>query len=343
MSKEQENHKKIDLSFFKKEIEPKLPKEILDFHVHIWKKEFFKINPPKENIKGSNYLVIGREYSFEDLSKDANRLFPNKIFKAICCGLPKYDMDKDKNNNYISIGALERPDRYPLKVIGKGWLSAEKLEKEIIEGKFLGYKVFKNWYGDDYKSITVEDMIGPIEMKIANKYNLIVLLHVPRSDRLADPIVQKGVRNIATSYPNAQIVLAHCGRCYYPDQMKRAVSSIKDLDNIYFDTAMFMDPISMEILLEQIDSSRLIFGSDLPIPLMKGRRVYVMDHWVDLVLEGNPESAYRIQSNNMRATFMIYEIILAVYRAAERLKLSKEETESIFHDNGMRIINRVSI
>ena len=40
---------------------------------------------------------------------------------------------------------------------------------------------------------------------------------------------------------------------------------------------------------------------------------------------------------------MIYEIILAILRASERLKLSKEEIESIFYDNGMKIIEKVSV
>ena len=288
-------------------------------------------------------VINEKEYTFNKLLKDAGKIFPGKIYKAVCFGLPTPAIDLNRTNNYISKGASDKSNIYPLMIAGKGLLSEGQLEKEIIEGGFLGYKVFLNWLGNDYSNIFIEDMISPLEMKIADRYNLIVLLHVPGSDRLADPVVQQGVRNLAITYPNAQIVLAHCGRCYLPDQMKRAVKAIKDLNNVYLDTSMVMDQTSLEILLEQINTKRLVFATDFPIPIMRGRRVSVMDHWVDIVLEGYPKSEYRVQSNNIRATFMVYEIVLAILRAAERLKLSKEEIESIFHDNGIEIIERVSV
>ena len=74
---------------------------------------------------------------------------------------------------------------------------------------------------------------------------------------------------------------------------------------------------------------------------MRGRRVYVLDHWVDLVLKGYFDSAYRVGSNNMQATFMVYEIILAVRRAAERVGLPQEKIHNIFYNNGMSLINCV--
>jgi len=168
-----------------------------------------------------------------------------------------------------------------------------------------------------------------------------VLLHVPRAGRLADPQVQAGVRRLAGDCPAARIVLAHCGRCYLPDEMNRAISSIRDLDNVHMDTSMVMDPVALQMVLEEIDSSRVLFATDFPVPAMRGRRVYVMDHWVDLVLPGNPESGFRVQSDNFRATFMVYEIVLAIRRAAERVRLPQQRLTAIFFENGIDVLNRV--
>jgi hypothetical protein len=74
---------------------------------------------------------------------------------------------------------------------------------------------------------------------------------------------------------------------------------------------------------------------------MRGRRVYVLDHWVDLVLPGPQASAYRVASEDMRASFMVYEIILAIRRAAERVRLSEKKLKAIFHDNGLGLLKRV--
>ncbi|HOL42336.1 MAG TPA: amidohydrolase family protein, partial [Methanospirillum sp.] len=121
----------------------------------------------------------------------------------------------------------------------------------------------------------IKDMIGADEMEIAEKYGLPVLLHLPRKGRLADPDVQKDVQEYARMYPNTKIVLAHCGRCYHPDDMLASVSSIKDIKNVYLDTAMVMEPMVLQILFSEIDSSRIVFGTDIPIAMMRGRRVYV--------------------------------------------------------------------
>jgi predicted TIM-barrel fold metal-dependent hydrolase len=164
---------------------------------------------------------------------------------------------------------------------------------------------------------------------------------VPRSGRLADPEIQRGVQKLSREYPNSQIVLAHCGRCYLPDEMKRAIHSIRDLDNVHMDTSMVMDPVVLQMVLEEIDSSRVLFATDFPVPAMRGRRVYVMDHWVDLVLPGNPESDFRVQSDNFKATFMVYEIVLAIRRAAERVRLPQQRLTAIFFENGIDLLNGV--
>ena len=43
----------------------------------------------------------------------------------------------------------------------------------------------------------------------------------------------------------------------------------------------------------------------------------------------------------MRATFMVYEIILAIRRAAQRVGLTARQTQAIFCDNGMRLLEAV--
>ncbi|UCD28769.1 MAG: amidohydrolase family protein [Planctomycetota bacterium] len=339
--KETEQYQQIDLPFYKNEIAPILPDKVLDFHTHIYIKDTWKSAPWRENAPGGKYMVIIQDYSIEDLLYDGQIMFPDKSFNAVCFGMPTPAVDLDKTNDY-TIQTLAHPGLYPLIITGRGLIPPDQLEEAIVHKGFLGYKVFLNWFGDDYGNITVADMIGPAEMKLADRRRLIVLLHVPGAERLTSPQVQKDVELLSKDYPQAGIVLAHCGRCYLPDEAKRAMGAIRQLENVYLDTSMVMDPTVIEIILDHIDSSRLLFATDLPIANMRGRRVYVMDHWVDLVLEGYPDSKFRVGSNNMRATFMVYEIILAIRRAAERVGLSDELLRNIFYQNGMNILQRVA-
>jgi hypothetical protein len=340
MKEEKEQYEKVDMPIYHSVISPYLPEKILDFHTHIWKSEHWKVIPWETDVEGGRYMVVQKEYTAEQLLSDVKYLFPDRKYSCVSFGLPNPSFDIERSNAYVLESTKKNSGIFPLLVTGRGLASKEEIEQAICEKGFLGYKVFLPWQGDDYGNITVEDMLGPDEMEIADRYGLIVLLHLPRKDRLIDPVVQNGVRYYAKEYPNAKIVLAHCGRCYHPDDMFNAVHSINNLENVYLDTAMVMEPMVLQILFSEIDPGRIIFGTDIPIAMMRGRRVYVKDHWVDIVLKGYPESAYRAEGDNFGATFMVYEIILAIIRAAKISGLSEEELSGIFYNNGIGLLKR---
>lgn len=348
---EQERYEKVDMLFYKKVISPMLPEKVLDFHAHAWKADQWITSGSLDSNEKQNSASLGTyesarymstelEYGVERLFEDGSRMFPDRAYNAVCFGQPTPAVDIGLTNQYIAAHS-NMQQLFPLRVTGKDMVSGEKLRQEIIEDGFFGYKVFLNWVGNDYGNVRVEDMIGSVEMELANELGLVVLLHVPRSGRLADPEVQKGVRALAERYPGANIVLAHCGRCYLPGEMKAAIASIQGLDNVYMDTAMVMDVTVVEMVLNHIDSSRLLFATDFPIAAMRGRRVNVMDHWVDVVLEGYPKSEFRVASNEIRASFMAYEIALAIVTAAEMAGIKREKIKDIFYNNGIKLLGKV--
>jgi hypothetical protein len=333
-----EHYEKTDLPFYREEIAPLLPPRLLDFHVHVWRREQWREKPWETDAAGGKYMVVQEQYPPDDLAADLQRLFPDRPCEAVCFGFPSPAVDLGRTNADTALLSAT-PGRYPLVIAGRGLLPAEELRRQVLEGGFFGYKVFLNWYGDDYGNITIPDMIGPEEMALADELRLVVLLHVPGARRLADPAVQAGVREYAQRYPGAHLVLAHCGRCYLPSEMQQALGAVADLDNVYLDTAMVMDPTVLQIALEGVGPGRLLYATDLPIAAMRGRRVYVMDHWVDLVLAGYPPSGpYRVPAEGIRATFMVYEIILALARAAERVGLSAGERDALFYENGRALL-----
>jgi uncharacterized protein len=340
MLKDQMQYESCDMPFYRQEIQPVVGTKLLDFHVHIWLKSHWKETPWDTGAAGANYMVVEQNYGYEALLADTQRMFPGIAFHAVCFGPAVPSADLKKSNDYLAQMGSQHNELFPLRITGRDMTDADELENQIQQQKFFGYKVFLNWHGDDYGDIRIADMIGPMEMKLADELGLVVLLHVPGAGRLADPRVQKGVEVLAKTYPGANIVLAHCGRCYCPDEMQKAIPSITKLENVYLDTSMVMDPTVLEIILDTIDSRRLLFATDLPVANMRGRRVYVMDHWVDVVLDGYPASSYRVAANNIRATFMAYEIILAIKRAAERVGLSEQQLRAIYFDNGMSLLRK---
>lgn len=348
---ENERYEKVDMPYYLEQISNLLPQSILDFHAHAWRADQWLTSDGFDNnrqqdsaslgtFSSAAYMSTELEYSVSKLFNDALRIFPDKTYNAVCFGQPTPAVDIELTNRHIAMhGDIKQ--LFPLRVTGKNIVSGDKLRQDIIENSFFGYKVFLNWVGNDYGNIMVDDMIGSVEMELANELGLIVLLHVPGSGRLADPLIQKGVVMLSQQYPGANIVLAHCGRCYHPNEMKKAINSIKNLQNVYMDTSMVMDVTVLEMIFDNIDSARVLFATDFPVAAMRGRRVNVMDHWVDVVLEGYPKSEFRIASNKIHASFMAYEIVLAVASAADMVKIGKEKTKDIFYNNGINLLGKV--
>ena len=318
-------------AYYQDEIAPYIPKNILDFHTHSWSADNWKERPWDSDQAGGKYMVTNAYYPPEQLLKDAAACFPDRNYEAICFGYPCPVVDWQKDTDYIAAAAKAYNQLHPLVLAGPDLnLSRETYENALKTGGFYGFKVFLNWYGDDYGDKRVEDMLGPVERALINERRLVVILHVPRRGRLADPEIQAGVKWLAKECPNGQFVLAHCGRCYLPSEMKAAIGCLKGLNNVTMDTSMVMDSTVIQIALNEIGPSRLLFATDFPVAAMRGCRVRVMDHWVDVVSSGYPESAFRVSGDDIHAGYMTWEIVLAIRWAAELTGISDSERDAIF-------------
>lgn len=336
------NHAVLDPQFYAHEIAPFLPPRILDFHAHTWSADNWKERPWESGTAGGRYMVTDAFYAPEQLLADGRACFPDRSYEAVCFGYPTPAADWEKDTAYVAAAAQAHAALWPLLVAGPALgISRTRYERALDDGGFYGFKVFLNWQGDAYGDTRIEEMIGPVERALANERRLVLLLHVPRRGRLADPDVQAGVRWLAGECPEAVIVLAHCGRCYLPGEMKAAIGCLRGLDNVWLDTSMVMDPLVLQIALNEIGPGRLLFGSDFPVAAMRGRRVRVLDHWVDVVGPGYPASAYRVAGEGFQTGPMVWEIALAIRWACELTGVSETARHGVFYDNGMNLLRRV--
>lgn len=328
-------------SFYEEHIAPWLPPVVLDFHAHVWRKADWHAVPWKSGERGAGYMVAAEDYPVETLIADGRSSFPDREYRAVCFGYPTPAADNKKDTAYAASAGRKR-GMYPLMIAGKSLgIPAEVIRERLRAGRFLGFKVYLPWYGDDYGNTSVADLLSANEMDIAQDLGLVVLLHVPGSGRLADPEIQEGVRWLSKGWPAAKIVLAHCGRCYLPSEMERAIGSVKNLPNVYLDTSMVMDETVLRMVFDSIDSARVLFATDFPVAAMKGRRVRVMNHWVDVVTGDPPASAYRVNAQGIGATSMAVEIALAVVSAGRAAGLGEQKLRGVFFQNGMTVLRSV--
>jgi len=331
----------VDPRFYREHIAPRLPPAVLDFHAHAWRKSDWHGVPWKTGARGGAYMVADEDYPVERLLADGRACFPDREYRAVCFGYPTPSADNQKDTAYIA-SAGARKGIYPLMIVGAPLgVPAELIRRRLDDGGFLGYKVFLPWHGDDYGSTRVQDMLSAREMDIAQELGLVVLLHVPRSGRLADPEIQDGVRWLSREWPAARIVLAHCGRCYLPAEMEKAIGCLRDLSNVFLDTSMVMDETVLRMVFDGIPSRRVVYATDFPVAAMIGRRVRVMNHWVDVVTGDAPASAYRVRAEGVPGTYMALEIAYAVLQAGRAAGLSQQALQGVFYENGMSVLRGV--
>ena len=345
------NH--FEHTFYEREIAPFLPDQVLDFHTHIWMPDQWKNAGGNEGVdrvslvseekkEAAKYMTSSTEYSVENLLSDAAEAFSDRPYNAVVFGAPCPDADNKRTNSYVASVSASRPNLFPLRVTGKALSeTASDVRREIDTQGFYGYKVFLDWLGDEYPPLVFDDMVSEEQCALADEKGLIILLHVPRSGRLADPEVGKSVREAALRWKNARFVLAHCGRCYRFEEIREALRWVADLPNVWFDCSMVMDPTVHAYILQRMDPTHYLFATDYPIAAMRGRRVNIADHWVDVVLPGPAEGHYRVITDNMRASFMTHEIVKAVLIGSELAGLSSLQTRNIFFQNGMSLLQEV--
>ncbi len=100
-----------------------------------------------------------------------------------------------------------------------------------------------------------------------------------------------------------------------------------------------------EQALRAVGPKRFLFGSDLPILRMRTRRICENGIYVNLVPRGlygdvsGDRNMREVEGPEARKlTFFMYEELLALRRAAERVGLSPADLRDVFYGNAARLL-----
>ena len=189
--------------------------------------------------------------------------------------------------------------------------------------------------------ISIFDFISKKVFEFSQEYGLILLIHIPRAGRLNDRRNIEELKTISKKYPNIKIVLAHAGRSYCYSDIKDSIKYLKEIKNLYVDTAMINSFSVNKVLMEELGSERILYGSDLPIATFKGKNIDINNRHYFVT---NTPKVWSLSASEMSLddfTLFIYEIIRAIRVAALSLNLGKEDIENIFYLNAKRLIEDI--
>ena len=336
----------VDRDIYNRQLRDYLPARIIDIHTHAWLDQF-KAREFQEPLRAVTWpLRVARDNSIEDLTETYRLLFPGKKVLPLIFGIAvSRGDDLEGGNHYVSQSG--RAQGVPALVFADPTWSETELEERITSGHFLGAKVYLTRSDPNIaeNEIKIYDFLPRHQLKALDKRGGIVMLHIPRRDRLRDPVNLAQMVEIEKNYPNVKVIIAHVGRAYCPEDVGNAFDVLAGTRKMMFDISANTSAENFESLIRAVGPRRILFGSDLPITRMRMRRVCERGVYINVVpkglygdVSGDPHMREVEGDEAARLTFFMYEEIMAFRQAAVKTGLGDSAIADVFYRNSAEML-----
>ena len=335
------DYKQSDQAVYETELKDFLPEKIFDAHVHLFDGSCLPQGyefPQKDCCR-----KFGSQFTLEQCLEYIRAILHDQDFYLNSFGHPLLEFNLDAGAQYT--GRVSDNKRYFGMALVSPHDSIASVQNRISANRLIGYKPYLNFV--DWKKkdeITIFDMLPDEQMEYADANGLAVTLHIPRPGRLADPVNQQQMIELCRRYPNVKIIFAHIGRAYYLQNVIGCLDGIAGCSNAYIDTAMVNHEGVLEYAFNKFPRERILFGSDTPIALLRGKSVEINNQYAYLMGEDYQiGSAIYDAGHAVEFTSFYYEQLRAIKLAAGRAGLSGTEVENIFLGNAFRLFSQIAI
>jgi uncharacterized protein len=329
---ELEYYQEVDLPIFQAELADWLPETIFDVHTHSWL--------PEHNLEPIFNERVGLTFEAESVSKEELQeaytlLFPGKRLEYLVFGMPLTTIDRVANNNYTT-HSIDNQTSFGLYVANPSE-DTETLVQRLKKGSFVGLKPYLSYVTwKELEAIRIRDFLTDAMLEVAHTYSLPVMLHVPREKRIADPDNITDLLYISKHYPKANIILAHAGRAYSPELIRTALEEFEGT-NFWLEFSNVQSAEVVEEVLKRVPLERIMYGSDIPVAVVRGILFMLNGQRVALTRKAFPWSISG-KPGQLRCTFMGYEQLRAMKRGCEALGFGKDEMQKLFYSNAKTLV-----
>lgn len=328
-----------DKYVYETELKDFLPDKLIDFHTHLGLLKF----QYEGEFKGCSTWTkrVYDEMNAEDLLGAYEKMFQGKEVTPMIFG------DCVHNIKQVNDYVYDMGKKYSLPTLYRTsyQMSADELEANMKKGGFVGIKPFQT-FSPSYipaSEIRIFDFLTHEHLEVMDRNGWIVMLHTPRSGRLKDPVDLAQLMEIEEKYPNLKLIVAHIGRAYAKEDIGNAFDILKNTKNMYFDFTANMCDDAIKACIEAVGPERLIFGSDMPIAIMRMYRIVENGVYYNVVPRGLygdvTNEAHMRESDETDITIMMYEQLRALKRVAIELHLSDRDVENIVYGNAKRLLD----
>lgn len=329
--------READRRIYEEQLLPWLPERIFDCHVHVSRAENCGPISP-ERMHQLWALEAGAFQTWPELRARYDALFPRQNVKALVFGGVYREQHTEGENDYVRTGIAD-PARgcKGLFVTRPEW-PAELIAEAMADG-FVGIKPYPDLAPQGAEAASIWDFAPVEHLAMLNSLKGVMMLHLPRPGRLADPRNIAELRELRQRYPSIKLIVAHIGRSYCLPTALAGLPRFVDDPGVYFDTAANLNADVFQYALEILGPERILYGSDLPVTMMRGVREHVGDRYINYT-DGDYSWNTNRKSPEEEAlyTFYLYEELRALIAAVERAGMGKAELEKIVFSNALRLL-----
>ena len=324
-------YRKSDKDIWIEEFEDWIPEKIYDCHIHMINNSIIEDSSPHKNRFPDTPLST--------INKWYQTVFPNRNVKSLILGKPMFGTDINahnefihkeiKNNNLLRAHRLTTPKD-----------KLEQIEKDIKEKGFQGLKVYRYFSSNgDINECNIDDYLTHEQMELANDMGLWITLHMAKEDGCNDKENLKNLTEYTTKrYPKIKWILAHVGRSFTYRPIEKAIDTLKNLPNIWYDLSAVTDIRPFITLFKNENLKRIFYGSDgIESASFHGAYTAYGHFHYQVAIDQVEFLNYSHTSN--RPIISLYEQLLSIKQASKFCELSEEQIEDIFWKNAIREFN----
>lgn len=325
-----------DGDFLAKRIDPRLPRRIVDAHMHVNLPEHVA-GVSRETIAGDWALQCGTTMPYERARNVWTAMLPGREVSILGFPWPLPEADIPANNAYLA-GLAGEGRLSALMTVRPEWDPAE-CERALVEGGFKGFKPYP-YMASTAKGadVSIFDFLPRAQLDVLNRNRSAVLIHLPRRGRIADDANVAELKEIVDGWPDVRVALAHYGRAFNPVFLEDAARKLGGyMRALHFDCAAVLNPEVHALAFEAMDRKKIMFGSDQPIFMWHGGRRWTRDGYFNLCREDFPWNRHEEgKEREGEYTFFIYEQLANILDRVDATR-DAELAEDLFRRNAERI------
>lgn len=328
-----------DIRIYEQELVEWLPEHILDCHVHMGLRSHVG-QLSAERLRNDWALRLGLDQTWNQLRDNYRLLFPGRSVQALAFGNVFQEADTEQTNAYVHAGIGREDVCAGALYVTRPEYSAEKVAQALAEG-FIGLKPYPDLAPQGPDECHIPDFLPRHQLEVLNEVGGILMLHLPGPKRLADEHSIRDLIDMSGAYPNVAIIVAHVGRAYCLPTALQGLPHLAPYESISFDITANLNHEVLSLALQTVGPERLLFGSDLPITMVRGSREHAGNNFINH-LETNETEMGIAPLEDGGYTFLLYEELRALIRAVKDCGLGRETMHQILYSNCAHLLDRCS-